>query len=268
MTRGVHQPRLVVSMALLCAAWCWLGVVTRAHTQSPPLSAPGAEAAPPSIEASPFQAEFGFNLLTVSPFGGGPLGDYGYGLGFLFGVAWKGLPLTLGANFLYARWGSSTREFGFDVGDQVVRAALRRTDQTGFFDVWLRLQPSAWWLRPYLEGVIGVKTLSSNYTLVVDGGIGATEDQSRSTLVGSAGFGAGLELFATGNDQGARLYVTLAFRWLHGGRAAFPGASMNTTLRGQRAEVETTTTMITLGISVTADIFGQSESDRMGLAPR
>jgi hypothetical protein len=88
----------------------------------------------------------------------------------------------------------------------------------------LRLQPTDWWVRPYLEGVIGTKDLFTKYTLQVAGSSDKTES-SDSDWAGSIGWGLGVDL---GLNASRSTGLTLGVRRLSGARASFsrevPGA--------------------------------------------
>jgi hypothetical protein len=63
------------------------------------------------------------------------------------------------------------------------------------------------------------------------------------------------------NDANARLYVTLAVRWMHGGRASLQPTATSSALRNRDVGVPTTMAMIMLAITATADTFGETSAD-------
>jgi hypothetical protein len=233
--------RTIVSIAVAAALTLSLRVaIARADDG-------GAE--PMNLERG-LHEHFGAWFLTASPFGStAPLDDWGMGAGFIFGIGWGKIPLTVGVDFMALWWGTSTSPALVDLGDRSARVELRRSDNTIFFDAWLRAQPQSWFVRPYLEGVVGWKQVYTDYSLRFVGGSGATDKTTSDAGASTYGFGLGLDVTLAHNDQGAVAFVTLGIRRLSGGRASFTrGPDAVTGDPRSRFEVSTDTTIIQLGI--------------------
>jgi hypothetical protein len=197
----------------------------------------------------PLREYFGGHGVTASPFGLSS-SDWGLGFAFDFGVGWAKLPLLLGVDVSAVWWGTSTSPASVNLGDRVAAVDLTRSDNTIFFDAWLRLQPWEWKVRPYLEGVAGFKEFYTDYTLHFTDGSGSTRRTTAQNGVSSLGFGAGLDVMFARNEHGAKAYATLGVRRLIGGRASFTSSPLPAS--GARAGfgVATDTTIVTLGVAV------------------
>lgn len=141
----------------------------------------------------------------------------------------------------------------------------RQRDRVRFVDAFLRLQPASWPLRPYVEGVVGLKVVNTVYnTGSLLPGEGA--DEGPVSVVGSLGVGAGLELaLMPPRSTGARAYLTMGMRWLRGGEVAYD-RWISSALGSQavRATYATTTVLYTLGIAVDADLWASIDNSTDG----
>ena len=135
--------------------------------------------------------------------------------------------------------------------------------------MWLRLQPQDFRVRPYAEAVVGFKGLFTDYSLRFEQGVGTTSATSDQDLTSSAGLGAGVEILLATDDSSGRLYATLGFRWLHGGKASFDRAAPvpDAATVSASFNVPTTTTVVMLGIAATWDLLAHAPQLRWTSSP-
>jgi len=172
-----------------------------------------------------------------------------------FGVRWQELPLSAGLDFQGIRWGRASSSITVQLGDQQARLEESRADQTIIFDTWLRLEPTRWRVRPYLEGFIGLKMLDTQYSLSFPDGNGTTTSVTDQAAASNYGFGVGVKvlLVHTSDDSGSALFATLGVRQLYGSNASFTrtpdSSSVNQTVS---FDVPTRSTLFLLGFSLHA----------------
>jgi hypothetical protein len=172
------------------------------------------------------RGDFDVTVLTAKPFeGADSVTDWGVGLGFSGGVGWGWIPLTLGVDVMPVFWGSHQMSADLTVGNVSFPAQVTRTDQSVFFDAWLRLEPPTWMIRPYLEGVVGMKFLQTKYSVDWDTsrGQGSLETTTENNTASSIGWGAGIAYRAIDMEAQHRpsLFVTLGVRSMRGGTASY-----------------------------------------------
>ena len=153
--------------------------------------------------------------FVAAPFEGNQSGTaLGFGLGVNVGL--QRIPITLGVDLLTAFWGSQTSRLQVQAGNVFVPVDRTRDDHGYFLDFSVRAQPIAWFVRPYLEGVVGTKLLATTYSLSFPNSGTSTSKDTDHDWAGSIGWGAGLDL---GNVHS--LNVRVGFRRLHGAEASF-----------------------------------------------
>jgi hypothetical protein len=224
------------------------GDYTQAETQVETL--PELEPAPDDDDSGPLPLRFEASLqgMLAVPFAG-DRGSSAFGFAITYGVGYGEIPLLLGLDFMSA---SSSAAGSFQMpaaeGDAL---PMRKHAQskTLYFDLWLRVQPPRWALRPYLEGFIGAKLVEVRYSLnradaaSDDAVSGSADDWSR-----SLGYGAGIDFAGLLKLAGA-VSITLGVRRVHAPRATF-------TLRGDvggqrvttRQDVASSALLFSLGI--------------------
>ncbi|HVU02956.1 MAG TPA: hypothetical protein VHE30_14450 [Polyangiaceae bacterium] len=210
----------------------------------------GAPSEKPTAEAREgFRGHFALHAVTAEPFGTGShaLDRWGYGLGFSLGAGYGRIPVTLGVDFVGVAWGSGGTNDPVLLNGSPVAAEITRRDRAIFYDLWLRVEPPFFSVRPYVEGVLGVKGLYTVSSLRLIGGEGETRATTPEEPASTIGFGLGLDVLFARNATGAAAYASLGFRRLHGGRAAFSGAFES----GETAHFETSTdtTLVLAGIT-------------------
>ncbi|MDB4990543.1 MAG: hypothetical protein JWN04_5721 [Myxococcaceae bacterium] len=218
----------------------------------------GDEQAPPPRAKKPvsdFRIHFGLETFLAAPIAQSSAAGWGGGLGFLGGVQWKKLPLTLGADFLATWWGDKTsNSFLIDPSDSQSAARVTRTTHSMFFDLWLRLQPRSWRIQPFVEATVGLKAISAEYTLGFVHGNDSISAQRTSSSSSSVGLGAGVDIqIGESVDKRARAYVSLGARWVRGG--ATPLKRLSDDSQADSLGVPRTTTLLMLGILAQGDLF-------------
>ncbi|HVY26180.1 MAG TPA: hypothetical protein VHB79_06490 [Polyangiaceae bacterium] len=202
-----------------CLAALSLGKVVQAATPQPGATGAGATEPEGDATAAPASKLHGDGKLVgliSTPFGGN-LDDPGYGFSIAAGFGWGKLPLLVGFDVMTAFLGDTRSLQYVQTGNTTTTIQLDRSDSIYYFDLSLRLEPIDWWVRPYLEGVIGTKILFTKYTLSAAGSSSATES-SDSDWAGSVGWGLGVDL---GLNKSGSTGLSLGVRRLSGARASF-----------------------------------------------
>ena len=159
-----------------------------------------------------------------------------FGFAVTYGMGYADIPLMLGLDFMSAGGGSagSFRVTASEPG-QASEFHKQADSKTLYFDVWLRLQPRRWAVRPYLEGFAGARLAMLRYSLTLpqattDPGSSGTDEEWSSSL----GYGAGVD-FAGLLHLADALSITLGVRRLHGARTAF---TLDGNVAGQHVQTE------------------------------
>jgi hypothetical protein len=187
------------------------------------------------------RVEVGIHALTGTPFEGarGGGGSWAWGEGVSLAGSYRDWPVSLGLDINFTYFGTLR---GRDQG-----GTARRRAQVFLGDLFLRLQPVQWRARPYLEGVVGFKSVTDIYTV---GAVLPDPDYTtngKKSLVHTVGVGAGVELEIDRNES-SRVFLTLGVRWLHGGDvASAKRVARQDDVSFVDAKYATTTTVFTLG---------------------
>jgi hypothetical protein len=165
----------------------------------------------------PFRFEASLQGMLSAPFAGQP-GNLALGYAITYGVGYGSLPLLIGLDFMSA---SSSAGSSFELPADEARPALTlRQDaqnRTLYFDLWARVQPLRWPVRPYVEGFIGTKLAQARYALRrADAEGGTAQNTSAQDWSSSLGYGAGVD-FAGLLQLADSVSITLGFRRLHSG---------------------------------------------------
>ncbi len=145
----------------------------------------------------------------------------GYGAGGQFLIRLAGSPFLAGGDFGAVVYGSESRRepISSTIPNLQVRVSTSNNIFLGHFV--LRAQPRTGPVRPYVDGLIGLKHLFT-ITLISDVSGGETivsnTDLSDTTL--SYGFGGGLQIPLTKGPE-ARILLDTNVRYLRGGRAVY-----------------------------------------------
>lgn len=173
-----------------------------------------------------------------------PEGDMtGIGWRFALGVGYGSIPITLGLDFQAAYFGEASSRDVLKVGSQALEIEKSRTDSALFLDVFARLQPTFWPVRPFIEGVVGPKRFSTDYSLSFVGGTGTVETTTDEDWTYTLGAGGGLDV-----RVGVSTWLTAGVRHLLGGRASYSRAVGGGRDGAVRYDTRTTMTTFSLGL--------------------
>jgi hypothetical protein len=235
---------------------CWGFIGVAVCLASSRARAQDATAEPPRGPVAPLRVDAAVEGVMATPFEGArSIGDWGYGLMLSGGVHWKDLPISVGVDLVGIRWGRSTSLVDVQLGDTTAALEETRLDQTILFDTWLRLQPQTWRVRPFVEGLVGLKLLDTKYNLAFAAGDGETSTVTDQSSASTIGWGAGVDVLLANatDDSGSAVFATLGVREIGGSRASLSrvqdSAGMSQTVR---FDVATHSTLILLGIAIRA----------------
>jgi hypothetical protein len=182
-------------------------------------------------------------------------GSVGLGFGLFYGVGWGDLPLLLGLDFMSFD-GATRAKTQVDIwsdGQHYVGIKTAR-DRVLCFDLWVRVQPPFWPVRPYLEGFVGEKLLQTSYTF--DFGTDNTmNDYAKDhDWTSSLGWGAGIDVPGLLSRDG-QISLTLGFRRLKGARAQLArSVQLNGATSVATHSVATDETILMLGVGGRASL--------------
>ena len=163
--------------------------------------------------SSAFSQNFGGNIAVIGQFPQGEFKDeeVATGLGLDLNIAWYPLDkIALGLNFGGSRYGSSERQIPFHYSTDLITITEKTTNDIMHGHLFFRLIPFHGNVRPYFEGLIGMKNLSTSTKLFNencldnsdtdhdDCEIASSTNASDNSL--SYGGGGGLELTLTQID--------------------------------------------------------------------
>jgi hypothetical protein len=210
---------------------------------------------PPPEPAPPDAVRLEAQLLVALafPFGGDERGS-AFGFAITYGVGWGSIPIMIGLDFMsVGRSNTSTSRAAVDDATPIQRTS---SDRLLDFDLWLRVQPPRWRVRPYAEGFVGAKLVQSRYTI-------ATRDEvttrgSDNEWTSALGWGIGVDFMGLFNAVGA-FSLTLGMRRLHGAKVEIERPTFsNGRGRGSKREVATNETIFLVGLCGRYD-FGSTE---------
>lgn len=228
------------------------GSVRPAQGDAPASAVPAKDEARPSLLRGEAQL-VGF----VSKILDRPDLDVGWGPGILVGGGWGKLPFTAGVDFMVAYWHTQSTTVALQAGNRQLLADLTREDVTFFLDLWLRIQPIDWPVRPYIEGFVGTKLLRSNYSLRLVGSATSTEMTTDHDWSNSVGWGAGIDFLGL---QPSRTSVTLGIRRLNGGTASFGRSAITASRESTAVEYDSATSAMFYMIGFIGQFGGDSRS--------
>jgi hypothetical protein len=188
-----------------------------------PSSLPDAAAATAADETGP---PLRFELNFVGALAYRPSADSGsmsYGFGLTYGMGWGDIPLTLGVDFFSINTSDhvSTIAFAPPEDAAIVQATQRGRERTMHFDLWLRVQPAHWPVRPYVEGFWGTQLVQTQYSLrLPDDPAGDDATISEQSWVMNFGWGAGVDFWGLFNANHT-FSLTLGVRQFFGGDAGW-----------------------------------------------
>src|SRR3954454_7793191 len=147
------------------------------------------------------------------PFGGKESGS-AFGFAISYGAGWGEIAILVGLDFMsVVRSNSATSPATTVDSGEASPVTRTSSDRLLDFDLWLRVQPPNWPIRPYAEGFVGAKLIRTNWTIAShDRAAIAGGDSAWTTAIG---WGVGVDFMGLFNAVAA-FSVTLGMRRLHG----------------------------------------------------
>jgi hypothetical protein len=173
------------------------------------------------VRAQEFQA--GGYFTTVVPRGefSENVTNNGYGAGGLFLVRLGPTPFLVGGDAGVVIYGSESRREPFSTTIPNVDVTVSTSNNILLAHTVLRIQPQEWRIRPYADGLIGLKHLFTRTSITDDFDgevIASTTDLSDTTF--SYGFGVGVQV-PISKIRGGAVLLDGNVRYLRGGRADY-----------------------------------------------
>jgi opacity protein-like surface antigen len=167
--------------------------------------------------------QVGGYFLTVVPRGefSENVTNNGYGVGGQFLIRLGPSPFLAGGDFGIVVYGSESRREPISSTIPNLQVRVRTSNNIFLSHFVLRAQPRTGPVRPYVDGLIGLKYLFTKTSIsdLSDGETFASStDLSDTTL--SYGFGGGLQIPLTKGPE-ARIMLDTGVRYLRGGRAVY-----------------------------------------------
>jgi hypothetical protein len=184
------------------------------------------------VLAQPITYQAGGHFLVGSPKGefGRVVGHKGLGGSLFGGVHFGAVPVLLGLEGSFMIYGHETREEPFSLTIPDVRVDVTTTNAYLTSHLLLRLQPGTGFIRPYLDGLVGINHLTTNTSISGDdyydeydgGGFSSNHVNDTGFSFGTGG-GVMIKLADTLTEEGHPLDVLLdlRIRYLIGGRAEY-----------------------------------------------
>jgi opacity protein-like surface antigen len=174
-----------------------------------------------ALRAQELQA--GVDFIAVAPRGEFKenVGNNGYGAGGSFLVRLGSGPLLVGGDLGLVVYGSERREESISTTIPNVRVRVQTDNNIFLSHFLLRLQPRRGRVRPYADGLVGLKRLFTRTSIrdtFDDEELAGSTDLSDTTL--SYGFGGGVQVQLNSRDKPAIL-LDGKVRYLRGGQADY-----------------------------------------------
>ena len=160
--------------------------------------------------SSAFSQNFGYNIALIGQFPQGEFKDEGVGTGLGLDLNIARYPLdkiSWGLNFGGSRYGSSKRKIPFNIFSDLIFFTEKTTNDIMHGHLFLRLIPFHGNIRPYFEGLIGMKNLRTSTKLFNDNCVDNSDTVHNDCKIASSthasdnslsyGVGGGLELILT-----------------------------------------------------------------------
>jgi hypothetical protein len=208
-------------------------------------------AEPPPPDAVRLEAQL--TAALAFPFGGHEHGA-AFGFAITYGAGWGSIPVMIGIDFMsVGRSNTWTSPAADDDPTTITRTAQ---DRLLNFDLWLRVQPPRWPVRPYAEGFVGAKLVQTHYVIAVRDDI--TTRGSDNEWTSAIGWGIGVDFIGL-IDLGGAFSLTLGMRRLHGARVQLQRPTFSNGRGGARnRDVATNETIFLAGLCGRYD-FGAAE---------
>ena len=189
-------------LALLMVPILWSGSLSSAHAQ---------------------QIQVGLDFTTVVPRGSFSenVTNNGYGVGGQFLVGLGRSPFHLGVDAAFTNYGSDEHEEPLSTTIPEVDIKVRTDNNIILTHLLLRAQPRSGRVRPYADGLIGLKYLFTRTSIrnELDEELASTTNLSDTTF--SYGFGGGLQVRLANIGSGGDVSLDTKVRYLRGSQAEY-----------------------------------------------
>ena len=170
------------------------------------------------------EVQLGIDFNTVIPRGdfGKNITNNGYGVGAQLLVSLGNSPFLVGGDAGFVVYGSEKRRQPLSPTIPEIRLDVQTSNNIFLGHILLRAQPRTGSVRPYIDGLIGLKYLFTRTTITDDSGgeqLASTTNLSDSTL--SYGFGGGLQIRLADFGKGNQILLDNKVRYLRGSRANY-----------------------------------------------
>ncbi|HYP26375.1 MAG TPA: outer membrane beta-barrel protein [Blastocatellia bacterium] len=194
--------RVSLRVALLTLSILWLGSVSPARAQD---------------------IQIGLDFATVVPRGGFSenVTNNGYGVGGRFLVGLGRSPFHLGVDAAFTNYGSEEHEEPLSTTIPEIDVKVRTDNNIILTHLLLRAQPRSGRVRPYADGLIGLKYLFTRTSISneFDEEIASTTNLSDTTF--SYGFGGGLQVHLANIGPTGDISFDTKVRYLRGSQAEY-----------------------------------------------
>lgn len=174
--------------------------------------------------AQPENFEFGVDFLGAFPKGDldETISDDGLGIGFYAAYRPKFAPFQVGGDFGFINYGSTSYKGPFrDCCRDLEEVETKNNIATGH--LFFKLTPNAGAIRPYFEGLVGVKYFFTNTTFREDDEFDNDTDREFDDSAISYGAGTGFSLVLRDgrNIDGSTILLNVGIRYLFGGETEY-----------------------------------------------
>lgn len=147
------------------------------------------------------------------PFAGNESGA-AFGFGITYGAGWGSIPILIGIDFMSVGRSNSATSRATTTGDGAAWPVTRTSsDRLLDFDLWLRVQPPRWPVRPYAEGLVGAKLVQTNWKIATRDEV--TKSGGDDAWTAAYGWGIGVDFMGLFNAV-STFSLTLGMRRLQG----------------------------------------------------
>jgi len=208
---------------------------------------------PPDVSPPPpIRFEASVNAALSVPIAHNP-DVAGFGLFATYGVGWAEIPLALGVDFInVGSMGDAQSQLDLTLMDTKQVAERLFSTRLMHFDVWLRLQPVHWVVRPYAEGFFGAQLFQGHW--IMRTGNAESELAQADDWTRNFGWGLGVEFLGLMSRTGD-MSLTLGMRRVYGGTV---NVSRAVAIAGERVqshyEADTSVLLFTLGVGLHYDL--------------
>lgn len=189
-------------LAMLTLPILWLGTLSPARAQ---------------------EIQIGLDFTTVVPRGGFSenVTNNGYGVGGRFLVGLGRTPFHLGVDAAFTNYGSEEHEEPLSSTIPEIDLKVKTTNNIILTHLLLRAQPRGGRIRPYADGLVGLKYLFTRTSISneFDEELASTTNLSDTTF--SYGFGGGLQVRLADLGPGGDISLDTKVRYLRGSNAEY-----------------------------------------------